>query len=50
MAICPGPTASHPTRPNTPKGTNNLDIPEEVAKIAKAGHQVVLANGNNGDW
>jgi len=35
---------------NTPKGTNNLDIPHEVAKIAKAGHQVVLANGNNGEW
>lgn len=38
------------SRPNSPKGTNNLPIPQEVAKIAKAGHQVVLANGNDGEW
>jgi len=38
------------SRPMSPPGSTNLAIPEEVSEIAKAGHQVVLANGNNGDW
>ena len=25
-------------------------IPEEIARIVKAGHRVVLANGNSGEW
>lgn len=29
---------------------HTMPIPAEVAAIAKAGHQVVLANGNNGEW
>jgi hexosaminidase len=29
---------------------NTASIPEEVTKIVKAGHKVVVANGNNGEW
>ena len=31
-------------------GAVAASIPQEVTNIVKAGHQVVLANGNNGDW
>ena len=28
----------------------HLSIPEEIAKIVKSGHEVILANGNDGNW
>jgi hypothetical protein len=31
-------------------GSPASNIPQEVTNIVKAGHQVVLANGNNGEW
>jgi hexosaminidase len=31
-------------------GAHAASIPQEVSNIVKAGHQVVLANGNNGEW
>jgi hexosaminidase len=37
-------------KPGLHDGSKAASIPQEVMNIVKAGHQVVLMNGNHGDW
>ena len=39
-----------PGRSDGGGGGGAASIPQEVTNVVRAGHQVVLANGNNGDW